>query len=147
MAERLAAQCRQLLVDCASREATEHPCSPEQRCIILSGGVDTCCVLEACKLAGVAFGAAITVFTSETASDRTYACANAKQHGLTHHVVDVTLVQLMAQALPLCVQQLQTFDGMELRNSMVRGAADRAACAAPRTLPASESACAAAHDS
>ena len=129
MAGQVASQCRELLIQCAATEAASHPCSPTERCIILSGGVDTCCVLEACKLAGISFGAAITVFTSATATDRPYACAIAQQHGLQHHVIDVTLEELMAQTLPLCVRQLQTFDGMELRNSMVVAAALQRAAA------------------
>ena len=114
-----AAQCREQLLEGVQREASEHPCLPEQRCIILSGGVDTCCVLEAAQTAGVAFGAAITVVTSATASDRAYACAIAQQHGLKHHLIEIALSDLLTQALPLCVRTLQTFDGMELRNAMV----------------------------
>lgn len=63
------------------------------------------------------------MFTSEAATDRPYACAIGKSHALTHHVVDISLEALMAQALPLCIKHLETFDGMELRNSMVVAAA------------------------
>ncbi len=129
MAVDLARQCCALLERCAAQEAADHSCAPEQRCIILSGGVDTCCVLEACKAAGVAFGAAITVVTSDTASDRPYACAIAQQHSLPHHLIQITLKELLEQALPLCVRTLQTFDGMELRNAMVVAVALQSAAA------------------
>ena len=59
------------------------------RCLILSGGVDTCAILACAKEIGVGFAAAITVITGSDAPDREFAVAAAKEHSLPHHVVTV----------------------------------------------------------
>lgn len=63
---------------------------PAQRCIILSGGVDTCAVLAAAKEVGCTFAAAFTVLTGETSPDRGFSIAAAAEAGLEHHIVEMT---------------------------------------------------------
>ena len=75
---------------------------PGQRCIILSGGVDTCAVLAAAKEVGCTFGAAITVLTGEKSPDRGFSIAAAAEAGLEHHIVEMTsddLVWLLPRAV------------------------------------------------
>ena len=50
--------------------------APEERCIILSGGVDTCAILTAAKQVGVTFAGAITVLTGADAPDAEFAVAD-----------------------------------------------------------------------
>ena len=100
---------------------------PSERCIILSGGVDTCAILACAKELGVTFAAALTVLTGETSPDRGFAVAAAREHSLPHHVIEVTSSALVESYLPSCVNLLATFDGMTLRNSLVVAAAFRKA--------------------
>jgi asparagine synthase (glutamine-hydrolysing) len=100
---------------------------PSQRCIILSGGVDTCAILAGAANCGVTFAAAITVLTGDTSPDTEFAIAAAKGSNLQHHIVKVTSSDLVDMYLPACVQKLATFDGMTLRNSLVVAAAMRKA--------------------
>lgn len=103
--------------------------APEERCIILSGGVDTCAILTAAKQVGVTFAGAITVLTGADAPDAEFAAAAAAASHLEHHVVTMTPADLLETYLPACVQHLATFDGMTLRNSLVVAAAMRRAAA------------------
>ena len=100
---------------------------PEERCIILSGGVDTCAILTAAKQLGVTFAGAITVLTDTDAPDSEFAAAAAIEMQLDHHVVTMTPSDLLETYLPACVRHLATFDGMTLRNSLVVAAAMRKA--------------------
>lgn len=95
---------------------------PEKRCLILSGGVDTCAILAAAEKMGVTFSAGFTV-CCETSPDRDFAAAAAKEHGLVHHIVNITSDELVEQYLPDCVKLLNCYDGMTLRNSLVVKAA------------------------
>jgi len=101
--------------------------APEERCIILSGGVDTCAILTAAKQVGVTFAGAVTVLTGADAPDAEFAAAAAAAAHLEHHVVTMTPADLLETYLPACVQHLATFDGMTLRNSLVVAAAMRRA--------------------
>ena len=101
--------------------------APEERCIILSGGVDTCAILTAAKQVGVTFAGAVTVLTGAGAPDAEFAAAAAAFSDLEHHVVTMTPADLLETYLPACVQHLATFDGMTLRNSLVVAAAMRRA--------------------
>ena len=98
-----------------------------ERCIILSGGVDTCAILAAAKEVGVTFAAGITVLTGDDSPDKDFAIAAAAAHGLAHHIVYVTAGDLVDTYLPQCAESLHTFDGMTLRNSLVVAAAFRKA--------------------
>lgn len=98
-----------------------------ERCIILSGGVDTCAILAAAEQTGVKFGGAITVLTGQDSPDREFAMAAAASAGLKHEIVYVTPADLVSVYLPDCVKALATFDGMTLRNSLVVAAAMRKA--------------------
>lgn len=91
--------------------------------LILSGGVDTCAILEAAYKLDIKFAAAVTVVTSDSSPDYEFAVAAAKQHDLAHHVVTLKPQELIHQYLQPCIQQLHTFDGMTLRNSLVVAAA------------------------
>ena len=98
------------------------------RCIILSGGVDTCAILAASKELGVTYGAAFTVLCGgDDSPDRTFATAAAAEHSLPHHIIEVKPDDLLGTYLPKCVKLLNTFDGMTLRNSLVVAAAMRKA--------------------
>ena len=101
--------------------------APAERCIILSGGVDTCAILASAKEVGVSFAGAVTVLTGEDAPDKEFAIAAAAEHQLKHHIVYVTSADLIETYLPACVRHLATFDGMTLRNSLVVAAAMRKA--------------------
>ena len=101
--------------------------APEERCIILSGGVDTCAILAAAEQVGVTFAGAVTVLTGADAPDAEFAAAAAAAANLEHHVVTMTAADLVETYLPACVKHLATFDGMTLRNSLVVAAAMRTA--------------------
>ena len=101
------------LVDIANR-------TPEEtRCLILSGGVDTCAILAAARKYDIKFQAAITVVCGDSSPDKDFAAAAAKEHGIPHHIVTITPEELVSEYLPPCVKNLETFDGMTLRNSLV----------------------------
>jgi len=105
------------LADIAARTA------PSERCLILSGGVDTCAILKASQKINMTYAAAVTVVTSEDSPDYGFAVAAAKQHDLPHHVVKVQPHELVDEYLQPCIKALHTFDGMTLRNSLVVAAA------------------------
>lgn len=113
----LATKCRSKLVNALKLGVSDVQYS--RCCIILSGGVDTAAVLCAAADAGISVTGAITVFASNSATDRPYASAIAKTEGLEHHAINISLVELLERQLPFCVRALKTFDGMELRNSIV----------------------------
>ena len=89
--------------------------------ILLSGGVDTAAVVEANTLLGdekIDIKHAVTVLTSDLASDRPYATPCAVRNNIPHTVLDVSLFDVL-EMLPFCVTTLKTFDGMTIRNSIV----------------------------
>ena len=93
----------------------------ENIAILLSGGIDTAAVMEANAELGeskISIQNAVTVLTSESATDRPYAALVAIRHSLSHHILDVDLRGVL-EMLPFCVKTLRTFDGMTLRNSIV----------------------------
>ncbi len=93
--------------------------------LILSGGVDTCAILEAASEIGMRFDACITVVIGDESPDEKFASFAAKQHGYAHvhHVVRMTTQDLVKTYLPRTVHLLQTWDGMTIRNSLVISAA------------------------
>ena len=109
------------LTDIAARTKASY------RCIILSGGVDTCAVLAAAHKLGVTFEAAITVITGEESPDKNFSVACAEEHGIPHHLMRLTADDLVAEYLPKCIEILHVFNGMTLRNSLVIAAAMRKA--------------------
>jgi len=88
-------------------------------CLILSGGVDTCAILEASEKLGIEYGAGLTVITGDDSPDRTFSEAAAGLHALEHVVVRLSPEALVDTYLPVCVRILGTYDGMTLRNSLV----------------------------
>ena len=100
---------------------------PAERCIILSGGVDTCAILAQAKQSGMQFAAAITVLCGDDSPDKEFAAAAAAEHSIAHVIIKVTPTDLLQEYLPACVKLLNTFDGMTLRNSLVVAAAMRKA--------------------
>lgn len=102
------------LADIASR--TEPA---DTRCIILSGGVDTCAILAAARKLGIKFGGALTVITGLDSPDRGFAEACAAEHSIPHHVVRLTADELVLKYLPDVVRLLKIYNGMLLRNSLV----------------------------
>lgn len=113
----IATECRTQLIN-ALKEGVSGV-KYKRCCIVLSGGVDTAAVLCAANEAGIDVTGAITVIASDAATDKPYATAIAKQAGIEHHAITITLRELLDRQLPFCVRALKTFDGMELRNSVV----------------------------
>lgn len=109
--------------------AKSTPCDA----ILLSGGVDTSILAEAAfavysnrnkdqedpqnpekpPLTG-----AITVLCTDQATDEFYAHEISKKTGLVQEVVKISLDSVMEE-LDFCIKTLETFDPMELRNSIV----------------------------
>ena len=56
------------------------PKAIQERCIILSGGVDRCAVLAAARKLGIKFGGALTVVTSDESPDLGFSAACAAEH-------------------------------------------------------------------
>ena len=96
---------------------------PSERCLILSGGVDTCAILAAASKRSITFAAAVTVVTGDDSPDKAFASAAAKQHNLVHYILELSPQQLMEEYLEPCIKVLETFDGMTIRNSLVVAAA------------------------
>lgn len=63
--------------------------------------------------------AAITVLTSDAATDTPYSTSIAKAAAIRHYPIYISLPELLQRQLPVCVRALKTFDGMELRNAIV----------------------------
>lgn len=100
----------------------------ERYAIILSGGVDTAAALEAISVLNKEDkdryslpALAVTVFASDDATDRKYAGPVAAKFDIPHRVIDTTCEDLIENQdlLDCCVSTLETFDGMELRNTLV----------------------------
>jgi asparagine synthase (glutamine-hydrolysing) len=111
------AGCRSALM--GALKGIKHRYKSEHMVILLSGGVDTAAVLEANSLMEdrLKIKSAVTVLAGE-ASDRPYASAVALRHDTPHHLLDVSLLNVL-DMLPFCISTLKTFDGMTLRNSIV----------------------------
>ncbi|KAF9984655.1 hypothetical protein BGZ65_012954 [Modicella reniformis] len=101
-------------------------------CILLSGGVDTSILTEAAfavynnqqtnnnhnrNLQNPLTGA-VTVLCTDQATDEFYATQIAARTGLVQEVVKITLDSVLEE-LEFCIRTLETFDPMELRNSVV----------------------------
>jgi asparagine synthase (glutamine-hydrolysing) len=117
----LAAACRRRLTEAVEKIAART--RPETRGLILSGGVDTCAILEAAASGNVTFALAITVVIGENSPDERYARYAAHQHGLKHSIVRMTPQELVQVHLPRTIKTLQVWDGMTIRNSLVISAA------------------------
>lgn len=117
-----AEECRRNL--CTSLRKISEKTDPKRRAIILSGGVDTCAILEAAVSIQMEFAVAITVVIGNNNSpDEAFATLAATQHGIKHHIIRMTADDLVNEHLPKTVKLLQTWDGMTLRNSLVISAA------------------------
>lgn len=114
-------QCKQKL--CESLKEISAKTNENHRAIILSGGVDTCAILEGASLIGMKFACAITVVIGDTSPDEAFSKKASKSHELEHHIVRMNATDLVETYLPETVELLQTFDGMTLRNSLVISAA------------------------
>lgn len=90
-----------------------------QRCIILSGGVDTCAIMAASKRIGMSFAAALTVVTGDESPDLGFSSACAQEYRLKHHIIRLSAEELVSQFLPDVVKQLKIYNGMIIRNSLV----------------------------
>ena len=136
----MAAECRRRLTmatrNCIetirARKASERGGTDERGGtlgLILSGGVDTCAILEAATSLGIVFDAAITVVIGETSPDELYSKYAAWKHGLAdrHVVVKMSPEDLLDVHLPRTIETLAVWDGMTVRNSLVISAAFREA--------------------
>lgn len=107
------------------QSALDQQIEPSEIGVIFSGGVDTAAVLLALVELGLRPRAAVTVFVTaeahEAPTDVPYVEAHAAQHAawLELYVIRTTPAELVERALPMCVRALGTYDGMQLRNSMV----------------------------
>ena len=135
----LAPECRRRFIESVASVQSELQVlgAPEETpklCLILSGGVDTCAILEAAVSLGITFAAAITVVIDgagrdgvprPVAPDEAFAIFAAKQHGLDHchSIVRMTSDDLVSEYLPSTIKLLATWDGMTIRNSLVISAA------------------------
>ncbi|KAF9113000.1 hypothetical protein BGX27_002396 [Mortierella sp. AM989] len=113
---------RQLLLKSLEKST---PCDA----ILLSGGVDTSILAEAAftvynqnkdnnKDLKRPLTGAVTVLCTDEARDEFYSTQIASRTGLEQKVVKVTLDSVLEE-LEFCIRTLQTFDPMELRNSIV----------------------------
>jgi asparagine synthase (glutamine-hydrolysing) len=114
---KIMSSCRSALI--GALKEIKNTYKSEHMVILLSGGVDTAAVLEANSLMEdrLEIRSAVTVLAGE-ASDRPYASAVALRHNTPHHLLDVSLLNVL-EMLPFCISTLKTFDGMTLRNSIV----------------------------
>mmetsp|Transcript_37103 Transcript_37103/g.68126 ORF Transcript_37103/g.68126 Transcript_37103/m.68126 type:complete len:367 (-) Transcript_37103:50-1150(-) len=103
--------------------------SVRERCIILSGGVDTCAIMSAARKLGIKFGGALTVVTGDESPDLGFSSACAAEHGLEHHIVRLTADELVDIFLPDTIELLKIYNGMLLRNSLVIAAVFKKAAA------------------
>ncbi len=84
--------------------------------MLLSGGLDTAILAPLAHAGGMR--AAVTVLTSADAPDRPFAVAVASQLGWRHLVVEAPFDDLLTE-MDFVVRTLQSFDPMEVRNSVV----------------------------
>ncbi len=124
--KRLTQATRNIIDKIQKRKASEGK-SPSDGSLglILSGGVDTCAILEAATSLGVVFDVAITVVVGETSPDALYSKYAAWKHNLTkrHVVIKMTPKDLVDVYLPKTIEICQVWDGMTIRNSLVIAAA------------------------
>ncbi|KAL7510348.1 hypothetical protein ACHAXN_011995 [Cyclotella atomus] len=102
-----------------TRTGGEDKAAISKRCIILSGGVDTCAILAAAASIGMSFGGALTVVTGHDSPDFGFSSACAQEHGLDHHAICLSAEELIDEYLPTVVKQLKIYNGMLIRNSLV----------------------------
>ncbi|EKX52483.1 hypothetical protein GUITHDRAFT_101654 [Guillardia theta CCMP2712] len=96
----------------------------QKRCIILSGGVDTCAIVMACRDLGLHLDLAVSVSVSNESgnfegTDEEFVKELAAACGLELHYLHTSAMELVSNMLPFCVKTLETYDPMDLRNSMV----------------------------
>jgi len=108
---------------CESLKILLDKTNPDERAIILSGGVDTCAILEAAALMEISFAVAITVVIGDDAPDEAFSKFAASKHNIEHCIIRLTAEDLVERYLPQTVKLLHTWDGMTLRNSLVISAA------------------------
>ena len=130
---RMASECRRRLIE-ATEKIYKQQSSPndntktQQLGIILSGGVDTCAILEAAAMSSldITFAVAITVVIGDTSPDELYSKYAVYKHQdiiKKHVIIKMTPQQLIDTYLPSTIQILHTWDGMTIRNSLVIAAA------------------------
>jgi asparagine synthetase B (glutamine-hydrolysing) len=91
---------------------------PSTCCLILSGGIDTCAILQAASQIGMTFAAAVTVVTGDDSYTRWW--LPLPQLWPSNLVNEKDPVE---KKLKLCIQKLSSCDGMMHRNSLVMVAA------------------------
>ncbi|KAL3895332.1 MAG: hypothetical protein SGARI_007483, partial [Bacillariaceae sp.] len=120
-AVKMAAECRRRLTEATVKIASQT--NPETRGLILSGGVDTCAILDAAASKGITFALAITVVIGDKSPDELYAKYAAQKHGLKHSIIRMSPQEMVDVNLPRTIKPLQVWDGMTIRNSLVISAA------------------------
>ena len=130
----LAAKCRQRLIE--SVQSTASSTDPNRLGILLSGGVDSCAILEAAYEANVKLAAAITVSIIDpdnpdrrAPEDELYAAEAVRlynekmSHGMGHKIVRVSPARLIHEYSPPTIKTLALWGYMETRNSLIISAA------------------------
>lgn len=110
-----------------ARTGGECAAAKSKRCIILSGGVDTCAIMAASRKIGMTYAGALTVVTGDDSPDLLFSVACAKEHGLEHHIIRLKASELVEQFLPDVIKNLKIYNGMLIRNSLVIAAVFRKA--------------------
>ena len=98
--------------------------STEEYGLILSGGVDTSSILEAILELGIQKPSLlVTVCCSPEAKDRDYSILCAEHAKLTgiHHILEISPRELLTShgVLEQVIKTRETYDGMEIRNTIV----------------------------
>lgn len=126
---KMAEECRHRLTKATEQiveDITADSSKPLKLGLILSGGVDTCAILDAAASLNIVFEVAITCVIGETSPDELYAKYAAYKHSKNvkkHVIVQMTHEDLVTSYLPRTIKTLKVWDGMTLRNSLVISAA------------------------
>mmetsp|Transcript_42560 Transcript_42560/g.129136 ORF Transcript_42560/g.129136 Transcript_42560/m.129136 type:complete len:402 (-) Transcript_42560:160-1365(-) len=133
-ADAMAAECRSRLVESIRKVASSS--NRSRLGILLSGGVDSCAMLEAAALSKIRFAAAITVViidpdnpTQSTPEDELYATEAARlyneklSHNMKHSIVRLSPATLIKEYSPPTIKTLALWGYMDCRNSLIISAA------------------------
>jgi len=110
----------------AANSTSTSTSKPTSIGLILSGGVDTCAILDAASTLNIIFDVAITCVIGDTSPDELYAKYAAHKHSAQikkHIIVQMTHDKLIDIHLPKTIKTLEVWDGMTIRNSLVISAA------------------------
>mmetsp|Transcript_29801 Transcript_29801/g.54089 ORF Transcript_29801/g.54089 Transcript_29801/m.54089 type:complete len:402 (-) Transcript_29801:175-1380(-) len=134
----MATECRNRLIESIRRieEGSSATSSPRKLGLLLSGGVDSCAILQAAKFINARIEAAVTVTIADRDSrppqDELYACEAARLYNegttsanmkMKHSVVRLSPAELIQEYSRPTIQALQLWGYMDTRNSLIISAA------------------------